>query len=432
MIYRTFITRAAVGLGILIGMLLQPPLQAQGLDPRTSGSTYVIAFPDTTRNTFDSRFPNKLADTIAFFIYSAVDNDVHITSPNGYDNYLLPRGGKFEVVYLNAVGKRAKKPIADTAGVESWNTFRIEAAHPIILYCYVVTKFGGEAFTPLPVESWGREYFAAGHPGEVAANITPGGETTYQSKNMMAPAELLITSAFDNTIVEIYPSAKTTFANYPRLTVTLKANQCYLLETLVDSAKANQWGEQPEIAGTRIVASKPISVISGNTRAQLNAANGNLTGLGRNSFKNLCIEALAPVEQHGREFVYLPTWDTARITGAPEEKIEQKRAGELVRIYGEDSSMTTVTHLSGGGTVEFADVYQDRIEGPTQARVYHTNNPSQAFLGCMATVIYKGTTGAVGFLGASYEAYSPYMVELVAREQWTSFAPYYAPPTLHR
>lgn len=421
---RTVFTRAAFGLGLLLCGFLQPPLRAQELDPLTSGSTYVIAFPDTVRNAYDSRFLKRLNDTVALILYSGVNNVVTITSKNGYERTVTAKGGKFEIIYLTAYEKPAKDPFATEIGVAAWNTFRVEAMRPIILYCYVSTKFGTEAFTPLPVESWGREYFAASHPGEVAADEYPGGETTYRSKNLMAPSQMVITSAFDSTVIQIYPSSRTQLIGKPSLVVTLKANQCYLLETFVDTLSANQGKVQSEIAGTRIISNKPISVISGNTRAQINP--NEQAGLARNSFKNLCIEALAPVEQHGREFVYLPTWDTRRITGAVGERTQDKRASEFVRIYGEDSVTTTVVHDSGGGTVGLANVYQDRRWLP-RARAYHTSNRSQAFMTSTATVIFNGTTGSVGFLGASYGAYGPYMVELVPREQWTSFAPYYAP-----
>ncbi len=421
---RTFITHAAFSLILLIGGFLQMDLRSQGLDPRTSGSTYVVAYPDTVSNWYDSRFPKKLNDTVALIIYSSVDNVVFITSPSGYVRNVSMKGGKFDVIYLTAYEKPAKNPIATQIGVAAWNTFRVETKRPILLYCYITTNFGTEAFTPLPVESWGREYFAASHPGEVAANQFPGGETTYGAKNIMAPSEMVITAAFDSTIVRIYPSSRTEFIGKPPLVITLKANQCYLLETFVDTASKNQGVVQSEIAGTRIVSSRPISVISGNTRAQLNS--NEQGGLARNSFKNLCIEALAPVEQHGHEFVFLPTWDARRITGASNENIKVKRASEFVRIYGEDSTTTTVTHDSGVGTVEMAGVYQDRIWKP-QARAYHTSNPSQAFMTSTATVIFNGNIGSIGFLGASYDAYAPYMVELVAREQWTTFAPFYAP-----
>ena len=421
--------RWAASLGLFISLFVHSLLPAQGLDPLTSGSTYVIAFPDTTRNTFDSRFPNRQSDTFALYIYSAVDNVVHITSPDGYDNTVYPKGGKFETVYLNARGKRAKTLVADSIGVTGWSTFRVEAERPIIVYCYLTTKFGTEGFTPLPVESWGREYFAAAHPGEVAEDVTPGGETTYRTKNIMAPAELLITAAYDNTFIEIQPSARTVLRDNPRLMVTLRANQCYLVETFVDTISANQGGTQPDLAGTRIISNKPISVISGNTRAQLNPSEQ--SGLARNSFKSLCIEALTPVEQHGREFVYLPTWDSRRITGQPGEKIEDKRAAEFVRLYGTMLGTTDGTTNDSGRITNFSvdnqKVWQDRIGSP-RPRVYRTDSTSQAFQSCMATVIYLGTIpGSPGFVGSSYEAYAPYMVELVAREEWSSFAPYFAP-----
>jgi hypothetical protein len=421
---RTKAIVAVIGIGLLVIFLQQANLYGEGIDPSTSGSMYVIAFPDTTTNTYDTRFLKRQNDTVALFIYSDVDNTVVVTSPNGYHNIVTPRAGKFEILYLNAYEKPAKPAVASVFGTEAWTTFRVESRRPIMLYCYISTKFGTEAFTPLPVESWGQEYFVASHPGEVISNVEPNGETTYGMKNSMAPAELLITAAYDKTTVQIFPAKSTVFPENPRLTVTLKANQYYLLQTLVDTLASHQGNMQPDLAGTRIVANKPIAVISGNTRAQLNP--NERGGLARNAFKNLCIEALAPLEQHGREFVYLPTWDARRITGAADERTQDKRSSEFVRIYGEDSATTTVVHDSGSSTVDIANVYQDRRWVP-RARAYRTSHPSQAFMASAATIIDNGSTGSIGFLGGSYYAYGTYMVELVPREQWTSFAPYYAP-----
>lgn len=420
---------AALALVVGLGMIAVPSQLRAQFDERNSGTTYVIAFPDTTTNTFDSRFPNRMADTIALFIYSPVDNEVDINSPNGYQNKVRPRARQFEIVYLNSSKNRAASPIAFQSNTVTNTTFRLEAKFPIIVYCYYVTKFGGEAFTPIPVESWGLEYYAAGHPGEVMADVTPGGETTYQSKNKQGPAEVLVVAAFDNTKVTLTAGPKTIFLNYPLLSVTLNAGQCYQVQTYVDTLSANQGGLQAEIAGVYVSSDKPVGVVSGNSRAQLNP--NEQAGLARNSFKNMAIEWIAPTEQHGKTFVYLPTWDNRRITGQPGEKIEEKRAGEFVRVYGTSLGRTNGTVNDGGITSNFGmnnqEVWQDRVGSPAP-RVYVTDTASQAFQSCMATVIFDGTTGSVGFLGAKYRSYGTYMVEMTPKEQWTTFAPYYSSP----
>jgi hypothetical protein len=151
----------------------------------------------------------------------------------------------------------------------------------------------------------------------------------------------------------------------------------------------------------------------------------------------MSIEQVAPIEQHGTQFVYMPTWDTRRPTGAPGEDASEKRKAEFVRTYG--------THDGGGQGIETQGFYMqggapipyDRSiplgrffetrHTPNLARVHYTDQPAQAMMHSAAVVKYAGTTqGFGGYIGAAYDGYGGYMVELTPREQWVSFAPYYA------
>lgn len=418
-------------LAITVGVTLSiSEARAQKIDERTAGTTYVIAFPDTTTNTFDSRFPNRMADTIALFIYSAVDNEVDISSPAGYINRIRPRAQKFEVVYLNSKDNKAARPIANDINRVNNATFRIEAKFPVIVYCYYVTKYGGEAFTPIPVESWGLEYYAFAFPAEVPRDIQPGGETDYRAWNKMGPAEILIVSAFDETKVTITPTSKTVWWNYPSMVASLNAGECYQVQSYADTFTANQGGLQPDIGGVYITADKPIGVVSGNTRSQLNP--NEQAGLAKNSFKNMLIEWVPPTEQHGKYFVFLPAWDSRRITGQPGEKIEDKRPGEYCRVFGTVKNYRTQGQvINGGNSSNFSignqEVFEDRIGAPVPV-AYITDTAAMAWKAPIAVTIFLGTTGSVGFLGASYQGYGTHAVEMVPREQWVRFAPYYAPP----
>ncbi|MEP7220371.1 MAG: hypothetical protein ABI876_15715, partial [Bacteroidota bacterium] len=57
-----------------------------------------------------------------------------------------------------------------------------------------------------------------------------------------------------------------------------------------------------------------------------------------------------------------------------------------------------------------------------------TANPSMAMMHSVAITKFNGSTPCFqGLPCLSYSAWAPYMVELTPREQWPSFAPYYAP-----
>src|SRR5688500_6332756 len=130
----------------------------------SGGTTYIVAFPDTTMNTFDNRYPDRrFQDKAFFFIYSAVENMATINGPGYRRNGVMLKAGGFTVIDLMGSGSepRASAPIVTDHCTPVDNTFRIETQHPVVVYQYFMTKFGAEAWTALPVESWGMEYYAA-------------------------------------------------------------------------------------------------------------------------------------------------------------------------------------------------------------------------------------------------------------------------------
>src|SRR5437660_9574412 len=97
----------------------------------------------------------------------------------------------------------------------------------------------------------------------------------------------------------------------------------------------------------------------------------------------MMMEWIAPVAQHGKQFVYMPTWDARRITGNPNEVLSEKRTAEFARVYGTtgpvngyltDPVTGTRTNFNVGGPTQF---YDDRIGVPA-AVYFKTDTPSQA------------------------------------------------------
>ncbi len=428
-------------LGVACALLSPVRLKAQKIDPRAAGTTYVFAFPDTTQNTYDSRQDTDTRftpreprqDSMFVYIYSAAENTVEITDNNGYRKNLTMTANSDQVVFLNG-NPRASTPIVTESFAKSNKTFRIEAVQPVVVYCFMVTKFGTEAFTPIPVESWGTEYYASALPGEVLYDEVPGGENNYGKTPKAGPSEILVMAAFDGTVVTITPNGRLD-RNAPAA-IALKKGECYQIQSYVDTSAFNLGTPQPDLGGSYISSNKPIGVISGNTRSQVIDAGG----LAKNSFKNMMIEWLTPVDQHGTQFVYLPTWDDRRPTGAPNEKPEDMRSGEVVRVYGTsgDATETTPTVTEGvdieGTTGSINQTYKiprtkffETLIGAPVAHVFKTDKPAQAFMNTTAVVKFNGTTGGGNFVGSTYESWATYMVEMTPREQWTYTAPYYAP-----
>ena len=389
-----------------------------------AGTTYVIAYPDTTTHLFDIRHPNtRHPDKAYIFIYSAVDNRVVIRGA-GFNKTELLQAGKFTIVDLMDATARARQPIADTSNTPTGATFRLESDQPIVVYCYLLTRFGTEAWTPLPVESWGMEYFVAARPGEMVSDIDPNGSFEYTAKAKMAPAEITIVAAYDDTRISISPNGP--LLNFPRISnVLLQAGQVYQVQSYVDTSIFADL--QGDLGGSYVFATKPIGVLSGNTASKVIEMQN---GLEKNAFKNMLIEWLSPVEHHGTEFVYMPTWDARRPTGAPGEDMTSKRRGEMVRIYGTREGVTKVYSLDSNGRTDFTisgrgKFHEDFIQNSV-ARYYRTDKPAQAMMNSTAVIKYNGTTQGFGnYIGVQYDGWGAYMVEMVPRERWSSFAPYY-------
>jgi len=422
-------------LGMACALLLPAHLGAQELPEITTcqgGLTYVFAFPDTTMNTFDTRFAPTLKDKYQIFLYSAIDqNKVKIGSGGGASITKTLQAGHFEVI------DQTSSPVVTDVNTQANNTIRIEAEYPIVVYAYYATKFGAEAFTPIPVEAWGTEYYAGAEPGVVGSDVIPGGEFNYNKTNKAFPADILVMAAFDDTHISLYLNGAP--EGFPKLiNVELKAGQAYQVHSYVDTATANFGAPQPEFGGSYITSDKPVGVISGVTRQpRINLD----AGLGQNSFKNSTYEWIPPKDQLGKKFVYLPSWDENRPTGDPTEKIEEKRQAEFIRIYGTNEGYSTegfhtdgvagtrtnfkVPIRGGGEGYNFFELRQ----GVPVPIYFETDTAAMAMMTSTAVIKFNGTTIYWGnYIGASYDAKATaYMVEMTPREQWVNFAPFTAP-----
>lgn len=414
---------------LLSAIGLQRQLPAQSLDPLTTGRTYLIAFPDTSGNRYDLRYPSSITTTKQVMLYSAANNN-RVTITNNATKQVTQHtieAGTFQTITL--VGN-----VVDTSGAASNNTWRIEAAAPIIVYCYLVTPFGAEAWTPLPIETWGSEYYVNTMPGDVIYDVS---STTYQYNSIprAAPAELLIISAFDDTRVTIYPQGA--LAGFPKtVDVKLQAGQAYQIQSFVDTSIMNIGSPQPDITGTVVMSNNPISVIAATTRTP----NRDLgAGLGQNSMKNPLIEAMPPQDQWGKKFLYLPTADSSKPTGEPDEKLEQRRPHEVVRLITGDSANVGLlaSMKSSTGAFDTTSIFgwkgETFILGVPSPAYFVVDTPAMAMMSSTAAVRFNGTTIVQGSdIGASYSALGvPYMVELTPREQWPNIAPFIAPTAMN-
>jgi hypothetical protein len=414
---------------LLLCLVASPVLlraQLPALDPCSAGLSYIIAFPDTTQNVIDERFIenlNYLDDRFYVFLYSSADsNRVSITPKGSTPETIMLEAGKF--TELSLIPKRVVNEIGKVSNL----SYRIDAEEPILIYCYMATKFGGEMWTPTPVESWGMRYYATAIPPTVVQDILKWDEVNFGEREKISPAVLTVIAAYDSTRVVLTPNVPMLGTN----TIMLNAGQVYQYETIFDWPSKYAGRPQPDPGGTLITADKPIAVISTNTRSRSGSAN---VMLSENSITTMLAEWLTPAEQHGTEFVYLPTWDSRRvIPGDPSQRLDELRQGEFVRIFGTSQGAPTsgtIFHGTGAFSTPFSvnerAVYQTKIDTP-RATYIKTARPAQVTMHSSPASHFDSTFGLPGgYTGIGYTGWGPYMTTLIPREQWISFIPFRAP-----
>ncbi len=423
--HRRLLTLLVLVAAITTGALAQVPQPSLAFDEYQGGRTYIVAFPDTTSNINDTKNAWLMEDRFFLFLYSAVADSVVITSGSGavMKSFVVPG------VVTSVDVSRLAATVVNVAGQPSRNTFRLEGKYPFLVTCYMATKFGAEAWSPLPVEAWGTKYYTESLPGEIVTDITVA-RTKATKKPAAAPSEFMVIAAYDSTSV-LYTVNGEPSGEYP-LTIELSAGEAFIIHSFVDTSAKAAGGYQPDFGGSIITANKPIAVVSGNTRSQVTDYNG---GISKNSFKNMMVEALAPTDQHGREFVYLPTWDDYRIMGTTGENLDGKRTSEYIRVYGSTQGTTSGTYkmASNGSESQFTvpdgNFNELRIMGAAQAVRITTDKPAQVAMNSNSAVKFVNKSSRWGQItSAGYEAVSTYMVDLTPREQWVGFAPIYSEP----
>ena len=398
----------------LCALLVAMGGSAYGQSVATSfGRRFHVMFPDTTQNRLRVLF-DQLQTTAQLSLVSLDSARVTITGP-GFSRTVTVAPERSTTVALTA-SPSASGVFVDSVGVVQNLSFRVDADRPIGVTAYFATVFGAEAFTPLPVERWGTEYFAASLNQMWVYNAAQSEEI---NTVVPAPASLVVVAAEDNTDVTIETS---TDVQGPQLrTITLDAGQTYLVETFpfTDATRIGR----PDITGTRITATKPIGVLSGNTRTLGSFLNPlPREPLPWNAMANTTFEWLHPTSAHGHTFIYRQY-----------SAVEERRTTEIVRVVGTSPGITTVTITNGGppmsvsqgGHLDFPSTVfrNDTVPQPFAVR---TDKPAQCFVFTGSYSKYIGNNDSAR-VEMETTTWSPAMGELVPRERWVTLARYSAP-----
>ncbi len=414
---------------LLIGgiALLQPDATAQPLpEPCVGGTQYYIAFPDTLRNLQDSRFPDDSPEDVGLLIYSSVDQTITI-SRSGVPPVELKLTADEMAEYTDPL-MLASPIVSEANRVDAESVVSLSSYHPIVVYAYISTNFGTAGFTPLPVEAWGTEHYAASLPAEWVHDYRPDSTTFNFGPKIPAPVQILVIASEDDTEVTLEPTDSLTCAACS--TFTLDRGEAYLVQSKVDTV----WEDYDEdLAGTRIHSSKPVGVICSNTRAEYDLADNRV--LTRNSVRDLTAEWIAPTVQHGREFIVTVTLDEFAQGHHRSDGPERISEGLAVFATFEDSTMywTNDSMLYK----EYIDISKPR--GSRHGRVavqaqswrgapLSTSKPAQAINWIASAQRFLGQRDSSdGSTGVHLTSLGSATAEAIPRKRWVSFAPFRAP-----
>lgn len=419
-------------IGYIISSCLgsKKPLLAQGftVDPATAGRHFVIAFPDIgdgAENLFRPTDQPAFAPFLYLYLYSPVPNTATVISPAGGIRRIDLTEGIFERISITEINGGITGRTGEVIG----SGITVRTIHPVVAYCYIETTSGADAWTPMPVENWGAEYSAFTFPGQVLieAKRESRGFVTGSSP-VPAPAGIMIVAAYDNTRVSIIPPVP--LEGRPPLAVTLNAGEIYQVQSVVDTSAEKRTERQQSLHGTRISSTRPVGVLSGNTR--FNPLD-DVHSASDNTLKNLFYEWLAPTDMLGTEFVYTPTWDPRRQLGQQGEDYGKKRAGESLFISGTAPGTTEGVYrdiYTGGDehfTVEEGELHKQYMAGQARPGYLRTSQPARVLVAPSPVAIKTEATGEA--IGAEYETYGSYVAEAVPTEQWPNVAPFFIPAT---
>lgn len=405
---------------LLLALVVGGSVHAQ--EGRHMGKRFLVVFPDTSK-AFIGPFVSPLHEDAELIFFSNDTAHVTITAP-GYAAELTVTPDSARTLWLLDPAAAAPKPFIDRPNVPVPDVFDIRSDRPISLTCYFVTRSGGEAFTPLPVESWGSEYYAMSLRTSVFQHVGFTGPMEEVPIADEAPSEIIVIASEDSTDVTIKattPIAIDDVTATTDMTIRLNAGEAVLLES------AEPWRLDTvtrDISGTGISSSKPVGVITGNTRTQGGAGANIVATATGNSGNNCAVEWLSPASSQGSTFVVRPITPVAPLV-----------TEEIIRVYATTPGVTTIS-LSDGfpsqqitqgsfATFSYSQLPSKIATGshPTPFAI-RTDQPAQAMVisGSFDRVVEPTVVGE-----QTIETWSPAMSILPPREEWINSARFHAP-----
>jgi len=351
-------------------------------------------------------------------IYSGVPNRAVFSGAGGYYREVPLEGGHFTTVYLNDSANRPPRIVCDVVDTPMPDVIRLETDEPVVVYCQMYTRFGGEGWTPIPVDKWGTEYYAIAPPGGVVEDVVdtvPGRFTGFYRRLKGAPAEILMIAAYDGTTIDVDGPGSIGHRSF-----VLNAGECYQVQSAVDTPSL--WVDLEDLSGTRVTSNYPIGVLAATTRVWFRRDSLARKELTFNSMRGMAVEWLSAAVDFGTEFFHYVPVDTLEVIDSPlpfwyryalfSYGVLRMIApiGATIEIVGDGD---TVIQLPAG-------VAYDYIVPSGKACVVRSDVPIEVCAITTPTLFtfYDPACGCP--IGVSAR-----MAELAPREAWTTFASMY-------
>lgn len=332
----------------------------------------------------------------------------------------LPRTGDFLGQYNLAPRKTLIVSVPEAlmnkiSGISD-NGIYIQSEQPITATVYISYRWSGEAFKIIPKEQLGRTYYTL---------------NLYQDRtDRERVGQILITATTDNTKVAVTPKVDLddgTRGGQTRV-YTLQRGQTLLLKAKIKPG-FDQDFETTDLTGSKIVATAPVSVISGHTKGAFPRYQPTMLGTPANFMRNMLIESMWPVEFLGREYFSAPIMYADR----PRSTFDIESEGDLIRIVAtedntivqyrrkQDNTWQMISRpLRAGERFDFTV-----MEEPC---LYKSNKPilighyGKAWRLNPVTGIEKGNEGQNPSRNGQ-----GMMLVLTPREQWATYTTFYSP-----
>ncbi len=147
--------------------------------------------------------------------------------------------------------------LANHNGEASRRAIRLTSRAPVSVSVINARQGSSGAFPALPVDAWGQSYTVTALPAVSSPPTVDPNEITSQ---------LLITAAYDGTVINVYPSTNVSQWNTgERIRDTLNRGETWLL---LANTTQGVLGSM-DLSGTTIEASKPVGVVAGHVGTPL-------------------------------------------------------------------------------------------------------------------------------------------------------------------